>query len=145
MENDRLFTTLAFAGAAPFAAVALLSLFAVEAIPAFGNVDDIIGSYAVAIICFLAGTHWAFQLIRPQSTPFDLFISSNVAVVVVWLAYLALDTAWLLAIAAITFIALLAVDYRLHRDGLVSTRYFRARAIATVVATTSLLIVLLNA
>lgn len=141
MENARLFTALSFAGAAPFIAAALLAVIGVTAIPPFGAIGDIAASYALAIISFLAGTHWAFQLLKPAVTPFDLFISSNVAVVVTWFAYLTLSVAWVLFIQAVTLALLLVVDDRLRRAGAVSVAYFRARAIATVAATLSLLFV----
>ena len=144
MENHRLFTALAFAGALPFVAAALLSVAGVLAIPVFGDVNSIASSYALAIICFLAGTHWAFQLLRASDTPFDLFISSNVAVVLVWFAYLILTIKLTLAIQAIAFAALLIVDYRLRGIGLLSDRYFRARVIATTAAVPSLVIVLVS-
>jgi hypothetical protein len=140
MGNDRLFTTLAFAGALPFIATAILSLSGVGTIWPFGNVYNVAASYGLAILSFLAGTHWAFQLMKPMDIPFDLFISSNFAVVFVWLSYLSLHVSWVLAIQAITFVALLAVDYRLRQIGVVSRPYFRARAIATSAATISLLV-----
>lgn len=144
MENHRLFTMLAFAGAMPFVASALLSVFGVAAIPALGDVNSIISSYALAIICFLAGTHWAFQLLRAADSPFDLFVSSNVAVVLVWFAYLTLTIEWLLVVQAIVFASLLVVDFRLRGIGLLSDRYFRARTIATTAAVLSLAVVVVT-
>lgn len=144
MEHHRLFTVLAFAGAIPFTAAALLSLGDVGIAMPSGDLYGIAASYGLAIISFLAGTHWAFQLLRANETPFDLFISSNVAVVVVWLAFLALSMAWVLAIEAIAFVALLMVDYRLLKIGVVTELYFRARAIASAIATASLLTLLIN-
>ena len=141
MEDARLFTALTFAGAAPFIAAALLAVIGVAAIPPFGAIGHIAASYALAIISFLAGTHWVFQLLKPAATPYDLFIGSNVAVVVVWFAYLTLSVAWVLAIQALTLALLLVVDDRLRRAGVVSTAYFRARAIATLAAALSLLVV----
>ena len=141
MENHRLFTALAFVGALPFVAAATLSVLGTDAIPVLGDVSGIAASYGLAIICFLAGTHWAFQLLRASETPFDLFISSNVAVVLVWLAYLVLAIQWIFTIQAIAFAALLVVDYRLRGIALLSDRYFRARVIATTAAILSLAII----
>lgn len=144
MENHRLFTALALAGASPFVAAALLSALGVAVIPVLGDVTSIISSYALAIICFLAGTQWAFQLLRAADTPFDLFISSNVAVVLVWFAYLILSDEWLMVVQAIAFAALLVVDYRLRGTGLLSNRYIRARIVATTTAVLSLVIVVVT-
>ena len=105
---------------------------------------SIAASYALAIICFLAGTHWAFQLLRASEAPFDLFISSNVAVILVWFAYLLLSIGWILTVQAIAFAALLVVDYRLRGIGMLSDRYFRARVIATTAAVLSLVIVVVT-
>lgn len=144
MENTRLFTALSLAGAAPFIGAALLALVGVPAIAPFGAIGDITGSYALVIISFLAGTHWALQLLQPAATPFNLFFSSNVAVVLVWIAYLVLSIAWLLVVQALTLALLLAVDHRVRRAGGLSDGYFRARTLATVVATLSLLVVQVN-
>jgi hypothetical protein len=144
MENHRLFTSLAFAGALPFVFAALLSVVGISALPVFGDVTIIASSYALAIICFLAGTHWAFQLLRASDTPYDLFISSNVAVVLVWFAYLFLSIEWVLVVQAIAFAALLAVDFHLRGTGLLTDRYFRARIIATTAAVLSLAIVVVT-
>ena len=120
MEDARLFTALTFAGAAPFIAAALLAVIGVAAIPPFGAIGHIAASYALAIISFLAGTHWVVQLLKPAAT---------------------LSVAWVLAIQALTLVLLLVVDDRLRRAGVVSTAYFRARAIATLAAALSLLVV----
>lgn len=141
MEHSRLFTALSLVGAAPFIAAALLAVSGIPAIAPLGAIGDIAASYALAIISFLAGTHWAMQLLKPAVTPVNLFLSSNAAVVLVWFAYLVLSLVWVLVIQAATLALLLVVDDRLRRFGAVSAAYFRARALATVAATLSLLVV----
>ena len=63
-----MFTTLAFAGVTSFVAAALLSAIGIGSIPVFGNVNDIVASYGLSIICFLAGTHRWRLTRKPQET-----------------------------------------------------------------------------
>jgi hypothetical protein len=64
MKSSNLYTSLAFAGATPFLACALLPLIGIESIAPIGRLETVASSYGLAIICFLAGSHWATYLLR---------------------------------------------------------------------------------
>lgn len=134
-----MYATLAFAGASPFAACAVLLWLGVSAVPVFGPLDELASGYGLAIIAFVAGTHWSFQLQNPFNTPFNLFIISNIVFLVAWLGFATAEIRWALVIQVVAFACLLYVDFRLRSDGLISAMYLQVRGIATAVACISLL------
>ncbi len=144
MDQVKLFKALAFAGTLPFVGAALLAALGIKAIPPFGSVSQLASSYGLAITSFIAGTHWAVQILNQAQSPFNLLVSSNIVVVVAWLAYLVLATDWVLAVQAAALLLLLVVDHRLFIGGVISLEYLRTRLIATLIATLSLIVILLT-
>ena len=138
MTSNKLYTLLALTGASPFVACAVLPLAGIAVIPFLGPLDALAGSYGLAIVCFLAGAHWATYLLRRDDAPVNLFITSNAVFLAVWFAYVltSLTAALLTQIAA--FLYLLFVDYRMQQAGVISCSYLRIRAIATAAAVASL-------
>ena len=143
MSDSRTFTFLALLGAVPFAAGAVLPLVEVTSIVLIGDVTHALATYGLTILCFLTGIQWATQLYRPESTPFNLFIISNVVFLVVLAAYLAAPLNTALGVQVFAFIAVLVIDIRLQGTGLLSSPYMRIRYIATSVACLSLLVAIL--
>lgn len=143
MQDSRLYTQLALAGTLPFIACALLPLAGIEAIPPFGRLDTVAGSYGLAIVCFLAGTHWGIYLSGESSTSFNLFITSNAVFLLAWFAYIAASLASAIVVQVIALSLLLVIDYRLRQGDIVSARYFGIRSLATLIAILSLLVVLM--
>ncbi|MGB5331252.1 MAG: DUF3429 domain-containing protein [Woeseiaceae bacterium] len=143
MENKRLYTLLALAGTSPFVACALLPLIGIDSLPGFGALDVLASTYGLAIICFLAGAHWGTYLLSQSATPFNLFVSSNVVFLAVWFAFIGANLAWSIAVQIIAFQILLFIDFRLNQDAIISAAYLRIRLIATLIATVSLLVILL--
>ena len=143
MRHRCLYSLLAFAGVTPFLACALLPLSGVHSLEPFGRLDSVASSYGLAIVTFLAGAHWATDLYKQSTLPLNLFATSNVVFLVVWFAFVIADVSIALAAQVIAFLFLLFVDYRLLRAGTISRHYFRTRAIATAVASVSLLAILL--
>ena len=141
IEKDRTYQLLAMLGTLPFIASAVLAISGYT-ISGISPAIVIATSYALAIICFLCGAHWATFLYKRDDIPFNLFVISNVIVVVVWLAYVLTGQSQLtLGTEVLAFAVLLDIDRRLLRIGLVSSHYLRVRAQATVIAGLSLLIV----
>ena len=136
---------LAYAGASPFLACAVLPWLGIASLPIFGPLDLFANAYGLAIIAFLAGTHWAFQLQGASRTPFNLFVTSNLVFVVALFAYVALELRWSLATEVVAFLYLLFVDFRLYRGNLTPARYVRVRSIATGLACLSLLLIAISA
>lgn len=144
MENSRLYSTLAIAGTTPFVACALLPLIGTESLPVLGPLDVLASTYGLAIICFLAGAHWGTYLYGEFRTPFNLFISSNVILLAVWFAFIGASLAWSIAAQIIAFQVLLFIDYRLNRSAIISANYLRIRIVATLIASVSLVTILIS-
>lgn len=144
MKSSNLYTSLAFAGATPFLACALLPLIGIESIAPIGRLETVASSYGLAIICFLAGSHWATYLLRRDDIRINLFVSSNVVFLFVWFAFVITELAWVLGAQLVAFIVLLLIDHRLLRTDVISADYFRVRSIATALAVISLSVILIS-
>ncbi len=141
MQNPRLYAALAFAGASPFVACAVLPWFGIAGLPILGPLNALANTYGLAIIAFLAGTHWSFQLKDASRTPFNLFVTSNLVFLVTFFAFVIAGLQWALLTEVLAFLYLLYVDLRVHRVGLTTISYFRVRSIATSLACLSLLLI----
>lgn len=144
MEDQRLYTVLALAGAMPFVACAILPLLGVESVPPLGDLHELAARYGLAIICFLTGIHWATFLYKRDKSPANLFIISNAMFLVVWFAYELVDLKFALATQFVAFAMLLAIDFRILTAGAITPDYFRTRTIATALATVSIAIMLVS-
>ncbi len=144
MEDNRLYTVLALAGATPFIACALLPLAGVEAVEPLGNLHELAARYGLAIICFLTGIHWATYLYKPDKSPANLFIVSNAIFLVVWFAYELVDLPFALATQFVAFAMLLSIDYRIMTARAITPHYFRTRALATGLASVSIAVMLVS-
>lgn len=142
MQNSKTYTALALAGTIPFVAGALLPLIGYSALPYVGSLDTVVASYGLAIVCFLAGTHWGIFLSGPSAGSLNLFIVSNVIFLAAWFAYVGGSIRQAVAVQLLAFIVLLLIDQRLRARSVTTDSYFRVRAVATAVAIVSLAIVL---
>ena len=141
MQNKVVSKALTLAGALPFVACALLPLLGINSISPLGRLDMVAAGYGFGILSFVAGTHWAFQLLRPSDTPFNLFIASNVLFLLVWAGWVIAPLNWALIIQSLAFIFLLHVDRRLAARGITSADYVRIRSFATGTAIVSLVLI----
>lgn len=145
ISKDRnLYTSLALAGVLPFVACAVLPLFDMASIEPFGQLDQLANSYGLAIVCFLAGIHWATFLMRENQLPLNLMISSNVVFLGVWFMFVLTETAWSLLAQVVALVVLLLIDQRLKNDAIISESYFQTRVIATTIASAALVVIALT-
>lgn len=140
MANTRIYSILAYAGALPFLACALLPLLDVRSIKLIGSVDYIAAAYALTIVSFMAGIHWGIAL-DPQRTewPVNLFLSSNAVTIMAWLAFLTTTPKITLIICILAFLYLLRVDYHLYALNLLTAHYLQTRRNVTALVVVSLL------
>jgi hypothetical protein len=144
MEDRQIYSSLTIAGTAPFLACALLPFAGYEAVAPFGSLETLVAGYGLGILSFLTGIHWATQLYAPEKAPFNLFIGSNVVFLFVWIAYATAGMTVTLLAQLMAFPALLLIDYRLEKIGMISRHYLGMRFIATAVASLSLLLILVS-
>ncbi len=142
MPDRRLYSILTLAGAAPFVAAAVLPLLGFEMIGPLGHATDLALSYGLAIVCFLAGIHWATRLYLDVELPLNLFVASNVVVLGAWFPFLLASESLAAGALIIAFAFLLFVDYRLLGHKIIDEHYFRLRTAATVLAIGSLLVIM---
>lgn len=144
MNDKLLYSTLTYAGVTPFVACALLPLIGIASIPPFGPLDQLVNSYGLAIVCFLAGIHWANYLHSKDEVPFNLMISSNAVFLLTWFGFVLGNLSVSLVIQIAALAILLYIDWRLKSVSLISAHYFRARSAATALAAASLILVILS-
>lgn len=144
MDNRHLYSLLAYAGAAPFVACALLPLVGIVAIPPFGPLDQLVNSYGLAIVCFLCGVHWANHLEHKDELPFNLMLSSNAVFLLAWFGFVVGELSTSLLIQAASLLILLTIDGRLRAADVITAHYFRVRLTATSLAIASIVVILLS-
>jgi hypothetical protein len=142
MQNTKVYTALALAGTIPFIAGALLPLLGYDSLPYLGPLDQLVASYGLAIVCFLAGAHWGTYLSGRSADSLNLFVVSNAIFLAVWFAYVGAGVKIAIGIQIVAFLALLFIDLRLRGSDVISATYFRVRTVATLIAVVSLLIVI---
>jgi hypothetical protein len=142
MQDTKLYTTLALAGTIPFIASALLPVLGHYSLPYLGPLDQLVASYGLAIVCFLAGAHWGTYLSGRSAGSLNLFVISNVIFLAVWFAYVGAGVKTAIAIQIVAFLILLFIDLRLRTGDVISAKYLRVRTGATMIAVASLLIVI---
>ena len=144
MEKSRQYSLLALAGAVPFVVCALLPQIGIDALPLIGAVEPFANTYGLAIVCFLAGIHWATQLYLQDSAPGNLFIASNIVFLIALFAYVIAPIDVSLTVILLFLLASLGIDFVIHRAQLISEWYLRIRALATTVASLSLIVLILT-
>ena len=142
IQNSKLYTALALAGTIPFIAGALMPLLGHDSLPHLGSLDQVVASYGLAIVCFLAGAHWGVYLSGRSTGSLNLFVISNVLFLAVWFAYVGAGIKIAIGIQVAAFLALLFIDLRLKNSDVISAAYFRVRTMATMIAVVSLLVVI---
>ena len=142
MQNTKVYTALALAGTIPFIAGALLPLLGYDSLLYLGPLDQLVASYGLAIVCFLAGAHWGAYLSGRSADSLNLFVISNAIFLAVWFAYVGAGVKTAIGIQIVAFLVLLFIDLRLRASDVISATYFRVRTVATLIAVISLLIVI---
>jgi hypothetical protein len=142
MQDSKTYTALALAGTLPFMACALLPLLGYDSIGRLGPLDEVVASYGLAIVCFLAGSHWGIFLSGRSADSLNLFIISNIIFLAAWFAYIGAGVKLAIGTQILVFVTLLFIDLRLKQNLVISSVYFRVRSVATLIAVVSLLTVL---
>jgi Protein of unknown function (DUF3429) len=145
MQNTSAVITrpLAFAGALPFVASALLLWAGHTSLPVLGPVSNIAASYGLLILAFMAGVQWG-QRLGGIETPLNLFLISNAIALAAWFSYLLLPPRLFFASLAVLFAVVLMVDKRLAAEGYLSADYIRTRTVVSALVVMSLAVIALK-
>ena len=144
IQDTKLYTALALAGTIPFVAAALLPLLGYDSLPHLGTLDQVVASYGLAIVCFLAGAHWGIYLSGRTADSLNLFVISNAIFLAVWFTYIGAGVQTAIGVQIFAFLALLLIDQRLRTGDVISATYLRVRTVATLIAVLSLFIVIVR-
>jgi ATP/ADP translocase len=134
---------LAFAGALPFVASALLLWAGHTSLPVLGSVSKIAASYGLLILAFMAGVQWGQRLVGIE-TSLNLFVTSNAVALAGWFSYLLLSPKLFFASLALLFAVVLLIDKRLAAEGHLSDDYIRTRTTVSALVVISLAVIALK-
>ncbi|WP_257098630.1 DUF3429 domain-containing protein [Pseudovibrio flavus] len=135
-----LFDVLAYAGTLPFIFCAGALSMGYTELPHVGTLHEILASYTLMILTFMAGTHWGEYIAGNVHNEINLLVTSNVIALGGWILFL-LAPPYTFFIGCIAlFITLLWIEWTLHRHKLIGFKYFRMRITATAIVTLSLLV-----
>jgi ATP/ADP translocase len=134
---------LAFAGALPFVASALLLWAGHTSLPVLGSVSKIAASYGLLILAFMAGVQWGQRLVGIE-TLLNLFVISNAVALAGWFSYLLLSPKLFFASLALLFAVVLLIDKRLAAEGHLSDDYIRTRTAVSALVVMSLAVIALK-
>lgn len=127
VNSTLVYRTLTFAGAIPFVGLSVALWLGVDTLGPLGMTINVLLVYGLAILSFLCGTQWAFELSRPGMAGLPLFLISNAIVVVAWLTTLAAAAAVAFPVQFLAFALVLMVDGRLRSRGVIDQTYWRLR------------------
>ena len=133
MQEKKLYSFLTYAGALPFIIAATLPFAGIEEWENVGSFEYIARLYGLAIVSFVAGSHWGTYLYNQDSSVANLFLTSNAVVLVAWTAFLFAFPALTEFVLLLAFLYLLFVDYRLKKARVTTEYYFRLRVNVTLV------------
>jgi ATP/ADP translocase len=134
---------LAFAGALPFVASALLLWAGHGSLPVLGSVSNLAASYGLLILAFMAGVQWG-QRLGGIETGMNLFLISNAIALAGWFAYVLLSPKLFFASLAVLFAVVLMIDKRLAAEGYISADYIRTRTVVSALVVLSLAVIALK-
>jgi hypothetical protein len=131
---------LAYLGTIPFVAAAIFFTFGLDFISPI-SVENIIKSYILAIISFMAGANWGQYLSALKKPALNLFIISNVLTLLCWFSFFLLGSPAFLLNAVFIFISLLLIDHHLLKLALIEKNYFKTRVNVSAVVCLSVLLI----
>lgn len=138
MAKEQLARMLMYAGLLPFWGCVLVALLPLET----GlDLRLILVSYGAVIVSFIAGIHWGIYL--HQEAPVNLFLHSNIAAVLAWVAVL-LPWPFGTPLLVACFIYLLAIDRRLFTCALIDPWFMAMRIRITALVVAALLVSLFS-
>ena len=128
-SDINLASILTYSGTLPLVACVVLIFAPIAGVD--GNL--VAKTYGAVILSFLCGIHWAAFLFFAEKCPHQLLITSNVLALLAWCSLLATHQRMALALQAMCFLILFALDFRLHNVGILPEWFYYLRRNATVI------------
>ncbi|NBV06751.1 MAG: DUF3429 family protein [Proteobacteria bacterium] len=131
---------LAYLGTIPFIAAAIFFAFDSDFISPI-TVENIIKSYILAIVSFMAGVNWGQYLSAEKKPPLNLFITSNVITLLCWFSFFLLGSVAFFLNAVVLFISLILIDHHLLQFEIIEQNYFKTRINISAIVCLSILLI----
>lgn len=138
MPTQTIAKLLTFAGVIPFVGLTILSVSGADLLTV--HPAHALLLYGAVIVSFLSGIHWGQALSHPGAKP--LLWHSNVVALLAWLAVLQTVSVGV-AILIICLVYLLALDYKLFKQSIITNWFWRLRLQATSIVLLSLFTLML--
>ena len=116
MTTENQYKILAYLGAIPFIACAIIIWMGLMGLPFLGKTLSISTTYGLAIVSFLCGIHWGTYIYNKSKVPFNLFVTSNIITLVGWFTFVLGSPQFMIIVLVLSFLSLLFIDYKLLRS-----------------------------
>ena len=103
--------------------------------------ENIIKSYGLAIVSFMAGVNWGQYLTFKEKPKLNLFLISNIITLLCWFSFFLISSSGFFLNLIFSFLSLLAVDYNLKQLDLIEAKYFQTRIKVTMIVCISLALI----
>ena len=127
------YKVLTYLGSLPFLFCVYANYTHIHNIPYIGPVSTFLQSYTLVIAAFLCGIHWGQHLQSEKPPPINLFILSNIIVLLLWFLSLLLPLNYFIRCAAALFALLLITDFYLFYQKFITRDYYRVRCYITTI------------
>lgn len=134
----KLYNWLAYFGAMPFVACALLILVGFRDVNLIGDLVSVVNSYGLVIVVFMSGIHWGNYFSEKQINTINLLVTSNIIAILSWLAFLIFPATFTLLFYCVSFSILLLIDRKLLSNSVISKDYYEMRCVVTSIVVISL-------
>ena len=124
---------LTYAGSIPFLLGAFLLIADIGTQKSISNIQHLLSVYGLVIGSFMAGTLWGQQLDENSGWQRYVLLCSNTIALALWAAFVIFSFTSLMVAYAISFLALLLVDYQLSENGISNVAYFKLRFRVTII------------
>ena len=142
--NKNLNHFLAYLGCLPFIIAAIFFSTKLQFMSATFSAtffENIIKSYGLVIVSFMAGVNWGQYLTFKQKPKLNLFLISNIITLLCWFSFFLISSSWFFLNLIFSFLSLLAVDYHLKQLDLIEVKYFQTRINVTLIVCISLALI----
>lgn len=136
-----LYEILTYSGLVPFIFLALGIAHGQGGVLEYFDLNFFLFSYALAVICFICGSHWNMFLHNKSRFSRIMLIASNLITLTAWLALSLKDKTLTIFVYVVCLVILAVIEAIFLNKNLITRRYFQTRIIATSIVCISLITV----
>ena len=144
LDQIQTYQRLAYAGTLPFIGCAVALSLGLNAQLDSAWLIHALCSYGLLIVSFMCGVHWGTYLYKHQHCSVNLFITSNLIILLCWFCVLTEQPLAMLVSQLIAFASLLMLDYSLYKKQIISIAYFKTRSYVSLIVMCMLALAVIN-